>query len=90
MYSPYDDQNKNNLSEAASEAGQEKGQGASPQAAIPIQPRQGARGITPSLPSSPGPPSIPGGQPSSPAAFIREAGSPPSPLKRKSGAGNSA
>lgn len=89
MYSPYDDQNKNNLSEAASEAGQEKGQGASPPAAgygtgsYPYTAQTGGQGYYSQPPQQPRPAQYTWGTAQQPGGFYQGGGQPPKPPKEK-------
>ena len=89
MYSPYDDQNKNNLSEAASEAGQEKSQGASPPAAgygtgsYPYTAQTGGQGYYSQPPQQPRPAQYTWGTAQQPGGFYQGGGQPPKPPKEK-------
>ncbi len=89
MYSPYDDQNKNNLSEAASEAGQEKGQGASPPAAgygtgsYPYTAQTGGQGYYSQPSQQPRPAQYTWGTAQQPGGFYQGGGQPPKPPKEK-------
>ncbi|MCI9115722.1 MAG: trypsin-like serine protease [Acutalibacter sp.] len=89
MYSPYDDQNKNNLSEAASEAGQEKSQGASPPAAgygtgsYPYTAQTGGQGYYSQPPQQPRPAQYTWGTAQQPGSFYQGGGQPPKPPKEK-------
>ena len=89
MYSPYDDQNKNNLSESASEAGQEKSQGASPPAAgygtgsYPYTAQTGGQGYYSQPPQQPRPAQYTWGTAQQPGSFYQGGGQPPKPPKEK-------
>ena len=89
MYPPYDDQNKNNLSEAASEAGQEKSQGASPPAAgygtgsYPYTAQTGGQGYYSQPPQQPRPAQYTWGTAQQPGGFYQGGGQPPKPPKEK-------
>lgn len=89
MYSPYDDQNKSNLSEAASEAGQEKSQGASPPAAgygtgsYPYTAQTGGQGYYSQPPQQPRPAQYTWGTAQQPGCFYQGGGQPPKPPKEK-------
>lgn len=89
MYSPYDDQNKSNLSEAASEAGQEKSQGASPPAAgygtgsYPYTAQTGGQGYYSQPPQQPRPAQYTWGTAQQPGGFYQGGGQPPKPPKEK-------